>query len=90
MPYDLYGQYYASERDAINAEMAQCAEIDARLAYEKAQKLEQKMNEDRMIADYEMKHKIDYLIYKVEELENRIIELETAHPGRKRDVPEGE
>jgi len=32
MPYDLYGTYYASERDALNAEMAQCAAIDAGIA----------------------------------------------------------
>lgn len=29
MPYDLYGTYYASARDAENAELAQMAAIDA-------------------------------------------------------------
>ena len=28
--YDLYGNYYKNTQDAINAEMAQCAEIDRR------------------------------------------------------------
>ncbi len=32
MPHDLYGNYYPSERDAMNAEMVQCAAIDASLA----------------------------------------------------------
>lgn len=41
--YDLYGQYYPSRRDAENAEMAQCAAIDANLAYQQQQKLEQEM-----------------------------------------------
>lgn len=27
--FDLYGNYYASETEAMNAEMAQCAQIDA-------------------------------------------------------------
>lgn len=31
MPYDLYGTYYASARDAENAELAQMAAIDADL-----------------------------------------------------------
>lgn len=37
MPYDLYGTYYASRRDAENAEMAQCAAIDADIANRKQQ-----------------------------------------------------
>lgn len=28
MPYDLYGNYYKSEREAMNAELAQMSEID--------------------------------------------------------------
>lgn len=40
MPYDLYGQYYASARDAENAELAQCAEIDSRLNQKEIEKLQ--------------------------------------------------
>ena len=29
--YDLYGNYYPNLNDAINAEMAQCNEIDNRI-----------------------------------------------------------
>lgn len=39
MPYDLYGQYYSSARDAENAELAQCAEIDARHAAKEVSQL---------------------------------------------------
>ena len=45
MPYDLYGQYYASARDAENAEMAQCAAIDANLAYREMDKMRQQMQQ---------------------------------------------
>lgn len=47
MPYDLYGQYYASSRDAENAEMAQCAEIDARAAYKKVADLERQLQQQQ-------------------------------------------
>ncbi len=75
MPYDLYGNYYASERDAINAEMAQCAEIDARLAYEKAEKLERESYLKQQYNDYELQQKIDFLIEKVEMLEKEVERL---------------
>lgn len=78
MPYDLYGNYYASARDAENAEMAQCAEIDARLAYQKAEKLEKQMYQQQYQQDYEMQQKVDFLMSKVEELENRIKSLENG------------
>lgn len=76
MPYDLYGNYYASARDAENAEMAQCAAIDADLAYRNQKKLEQK-HIDAQLREYEMCQKIDYLIGKIEDLEKRISELES-------------
>lgn len=41
--FDLYGNYYPREIDAINAEMAQCAEIDARIANQKLREMEAKM-----------------------------------------------
>lgn len=41
MPYDLLGNYYKSERDAINAELAQMSEIDNRINNERLRKLEQ-------------------------------------------------
>lgn len=75
MPYDLYGNYYASERDAYNAEMAQCAEIDARLAYEKVEQLEREIHNREQYQEYELHQKVDYLMDKVESLEKEITML---------------
>jgi len=52
MPYDLYGNWYASEIDAINAETAQMNEIDNRrisadLAKVKKQLADLKREKDR-------------------------------------------
>lgn len=79
--YDLHGRYYPNINDAYNAEMAQCAEIDARLAYEKADRLERQMYEQQQNQDYELHQKVDYLMSKVESLEK---EIETLK-GRKED-----
>lgn len=75
MPYDLYGQYYASERDAINAELAQCAEIDARIANQKVADLERRMQYAQQ-PRYDGGEQINHLWQKIQELEQRIAELE--------------
>lgn len=41
--YDLYGTYYPNVNDAINAEMAQCAAIDADIAMREVNKIKAKM-----------------------------------------------
>jgi hypothetical protein len=48
--YDLHGNYYKSQRDAENAEMAQCAQISNDLQTTENQKLWQAiaMLEDRL------------------------------------------
>jgi len=79
--YDLYGRYYPNINDAYNAEMAQCAEIDARLAYEKSEQLERKMYEQQQYNDYELRQKVDYPMRKVESLEQDIEKLK----GRNKD-----
>ena len=38
--YDLYGNYYPNLNDAMNAEMAQCNEIDNRINQRKIKELE--------------------------------------------------
>jgi type IV secretory pathway VirD2 relaxase len=43
MPFDLYGNSYASEREAMNAEYAQMAEIDASIALRDLRELELQM-----------------------------------------------
>jgi len=74
MPYDLYGQYYASSRDAENAEMAQCAAIDADIANRKVAKLEKILYEQQQPTqqDYEFQELNEY----VKSLEKRIELLE--------------
>ena len=39
--YDLYGNYYPNENDAINAEMSQCNEMDNRINASKIKELEE-------------------------------------------------
>lgn len=73
MPYDLYGNYYASARDAHNAEMAQCAEIDARNAYEKVRNLERQMSH---IQPSQTDYEITILQQHIQNLEERISILE--------------
>ena len=59
--YDLYGNYYKNEIDAINAEIAQCNEIDNRIIKNKNEELEYRISELETYVSY---------------LENRISELE--------------
>lgn len=66
MPYDLYGTYYASARDAENAEMAQCAAIDADIAMREVNKVRQQI---------EYSQQNDIWQY-VQHLEERIAALE--------------
>jgi len=63
--YDLYGNWYPRTQDALNAEDAQCASIDARIAMEHQQKL-----------DYEMEMLMDHLKDENELLKKRIEKLE--------------
>jgi len=46
--YDLYGNYYLSRRDALNAEDAQCAAIDARIAMKKIDEYREIIEDLRM------------------------------------------
>ena len=71
MPYDLYGQYYASARDAENAEMAQCAAIDANLAYREMDKMRQQMQQPN--------DEIGHIWQYIQNLEERLAELERLH-----------
>jgi uncharacterized protein with PIN domain len=63
--YDLNGRWYAKEADAINAETAQMAEIDARIALTKVQNLERKS-----------RYEESSILSKIRDLENRLTELE--------------
>lgn len=70
--YDLYGNFYPREIDAINAEMAQCASIDAGIA------------ERNRISDFERQQQHEYeLMQRIECLENRIERIEQIINGEK-------
>ena len=71
--YDLYGNYYPNANDALNAEMAQCNEIDNRLNREKIDELGRKLHEQQRPSNDE---EIHYLWQKIQELEERIAILE--------------
>ena len=55
MAYDLYGNYYARERDAIAAETAQMAEIDAARAERKADEAIQRLHDMQYQGHYSLK-----------------------------------
>ena len=66
--YDLYGNYYPNLNDAMNAEMAQCNEIDNRINQRKIEELESKLQQP----SYD-----EWILWqKIEELELRIKQLE--------------
>ena len=66
--YDLYGTYYPNLNDALNAEMAQCNEIDNRINQRKIKELESKLQKP----SYD-----EWILWqKIEELELRIKQLE--------------
>ena len=71
--YDLYGNYYPNVNDALNAEMAQCNEIDNRLNRKKMDELERKLHEQQRPSNEE---EIHYLWEKINQLEERIAILE--------------
>ena len=74
MPYDLYGNFYKSERDALNAELAQMAEIDAARAREENLNIRESMNEQDMY--------IRHLETRVKELEDKVNNLTQQRPGK--------
>ena len=75
MGYDLYGNYYASDRDAMNAEMAQCAEIDNRIMSKKLKDLERQMLYQHP-EPRDTDEQLYYLWETIKNLEARIIKLE--------------
>ncbi|MGE9312865.1 hypothetical protein ACLOAU_14550 [Niabella sp. CJ426] len=79
MPYDLYGNHYTSARDAENAEMAQCAAIDADIANRRIKDLEKQLHENGVQQEHELYQKVEYLMFKVERLEEEIERLKTIN-----------
>lgn len=71
--YDLHGRYYPNINDALNAEMAQCNEIDNRYNRKQIQDLERKLHNQQQQAPNQ---EIDFLMGKCQELQQRIEQLE--------------
>lgn len=67
--FDLYGNSYKTEIEATNAEMAQCAEIESRLAFQKAQNLANNQQRSEHFI-YERMNYLEERIKKLEELLN--------------------
>lgn len=76
MPYDLYGNHYASRRDAENAELAQMAEIDSRLAYDQVQLLQRQV--EQMQQPTQEDDLVNQLLVRINSLEARIEKLEAS------------
>ncbi len=69
--FDLYGNYYPNELDAMNAEMAQCAEIDRGINEKRFR--ENKQRSQSVENDvYTMIQHIQYLEERVQKLENTL------------------
>lgn len=69
--YDLYGQSYPTRREAINAETAQCAEIDVRIMQREIDEMRNQQYEPS-----QLEYDVNDLRMKVGNLEQRIAELE--------------
>jgi hypothetical protein len=65
MPFDLYGNYYNSHRDAENAELAQMAEINSRYA------LQQQNKNEHVYSQY-----LQQFDWQIQDLQERIHFLE--------------
>jgi len=69
--YDLYGRYYPNINDAINAETAQCAAIDADIAMREVEKMKKGLEHPNRLDD-SFRELWEY----VNMLQDRIISLE--------------
>ena len=72
--YDLYGTYYPNANDAMNAEIAQCNEIDMRYVKRDIRDLQRMPPQSNEPVPH--KDLIHYLCEKIEELEKRILLIE--------------
>jgi hypothetical protein len=69
--YDLHGRYYQNSNDAMNAEMAQCAAIDADIAMREVNKMK-KQYQQQQPSEQAYYDAINYC----QMLEQRIAQLE--------------
>lgn len=70
--YDLHGNYYPNKEDAINAEMAQCAEIGARHDRQEVRQVQDNMQTiSQYLADYDRRIKELELKVSILEAQNK-------------------
>jgi len=74
--YDLYGNYYQDSRDAMNAEMAQCASIDAGIAEREMRNQQQSLNALQS-DNYYLSQKVAELNESIKQLEEKLNALPT-------------
>ena len=79
MPFDLYGNSYATRQEALNAETAQMAAIDADIAYREVQNMKRQMQQQTQhpnpFEDY-----LSQLETRIQSLEERLAKLEGLNP----------
>ena len=63
--YDLYGNSYRTAQEALNAELAQCAEIDASIAMRNSEETLKRQQQ----AEFSLLQRIDFLEQRVDYLE---------------------
>ena len=76
--YDLYGNYYPRMVDAENAEMAQCAAIDARIALETVEQQAQQRDDEQ---GHDSQQFREYVLRAISDLAKRIEALEVSREG---------
>jgi hypothetical protein len=76
--HDLYGNSYATRREALNAETAQCAAIDADIAYREIEQLKLQMS--YMQQPTQLDEELNRLHQRISHLEERLERLEKQNP----------
>ena len=76
--YDLHGRYYPNVNDAINAEMAECAAIDADIAMREVNKMKKRLTEHSQHPDPLLE--FQNIWQHIKSIEERLDKLEGRQP----------
>jgi len=76
--YDLHGRYYPNVDDAINAEMAQCAAIDADIAMREVNKMKRRFEEHSQHPD-PLSDEFQNIWQHIKSIEERLSKLESRN-----------
>ena len=77
--YDLHGRYYPNVNDAINAEMAQCAAIDADIAMREVNKMKRRLTDQSQHPD-PLSDEFQNIWQHIKSIEERLGKLEVQQP----------